>query len=108
MAPLAADEAPLPAAAEEAEAVVVLDELVLTLAAATPAPPDPGTVNVGAPAVSEVDPPPPQAARPAETARTANRLTRVRTGFIRGRSQSPSGAMRRPQYGQSFRSFWAS
>ena len=130
--PLAADgapdepEVPLDGAAaegeplEEDDAVVpvveVVEVVVLPVAAGAALIVVVGTVNCGALEVSvEVDPPP-QAASPRQRA-TAPAMPAIRPrglrrgtalGPITARRQMSSGSMRRPQCGQSLRSFWHS
>ncbi|MBV9944755.1 MAG: hypothetical protein JO262_21700 [Solirubrobacterales bacterium] len=129
--PVAADDAPdepegpLDGAAAEGEppeedevvvpVVEVVDVVLLTVAgeAAIVAV---GTVSCGAPEVFVAAEPPPQAARPTQTAAAAA-LPAIRPSGARpGRALAPitanpqtsSGSMRRPQCGQSLRSFWHS
>jgi hypothetical protein len=68
-----------------------------------------GTVNGGAPELSTgVEPPPPQAESPADRAMAAMRVASRRERPSIGESQEPSGSIRLPQFGQSFRSFCVS
>jgi hypothetical protein len=75
-----------------------------------------GTVRGGAPAVSVVAVPPPHAARAAHAPTPAMSAAIRPSGFLLGtaerrvttKPQTSSGSMRRPQCGQSLRSFWQS
>jgi hypothetical protein len=93
------------------EVVLVLVVAVLVTAAVGA---EVGTVNVGAPAVLVVpEPPPPHAAKPSATViaapATAGLSVLARYDIsLTVACQEPSGAMRRPQWGQSFKSFGAS
>jgi hypothetical protein len=89
-------------ATEELELVV---EVVVLTAALAEAPV--GTVSWGAPTVSEVADPDPQAASVSAAAMPTTNAERVASGrvMVSGRRQEPSGSMRLPQTGQSLRSF---
>jgi len=114
---------PLDAEEDEPDGVVELVVLVVVedAPAETLAELPPGTVNVGTPAVPVVAcvPPPPHAARPTDSATPANTAAMAAfSGRVRRRvpllitaiesSYEPSGSIRLPQFGQSFRSFWVS
>ncbi len=96
--------------------VVVVEVLELVEAGDRAATVAVGTVSGGAPAVSVGGEVPPHAARAAHRARpaSARALFRCPSLFVttrpRGttRPQTSSGSMRRPQCGQSLRSFWQS
>jgi hypothetical protein len=120
---LAVPDDPLDADEDEPAGVVELVVLVVVEAAPaeTLAELPPGTVRVGAPAVSVVAdvPPPPQAASPTDIATPAVTAARAAfSGRVRRRvpllitaiesSYEPSGSIRLPQFGQSLRSFWVS
>jgi len=104
----ALEDVAAPALVEVVVAVVVEVAGVTCAAAAAVAF---GIVNGGAPELSAaLVVPPPQPARAAEI-RTAALSAAVRPrGLGRAgiRARQASGSMRRPQYGQSFRSFWTS
>ncbi len=89
-------------ATDELELVV---ELVVVVVSAALAPV--GTVSCGAPTVSDVAEPEPQAASVAAMAIPTTSATRIVSGRVMasGRRQEPSGSMRLPQTGQSLRSF---
>jgi hypothetical protein len=75
--------------------------------------PDVGTVSGGVLEVSATeDPPPPHAATAPPHTQAAASATTILTGRgrprISSRPQEPSGSIRLPHTGQSFRSFWAS
>ncbi len=90
---------------DEGVVEVVLEEVFTTMARLPV-----GTVSGGAPALFVVDePPPPQAETPTERATPDRKMPmrRERLSTAKG-GQDSRGAMRRPQLGQSFRSFWES
>jgi hypothetical protein len=109
----AAAEGELPAEEEVLVVVVVVEVLDVVAGAAVIV--AVGTLSAGAPEVSELAEPPPQAARPRHSATAATPAihpdgpppsTALRR--LTARPQTSSGSMRRPQCGQSLRSFWHS
>ncbi len=73
--------------------------------------PEVGTVIGGAAEPPAVPPPAPQAARPSPRDPTASSMPIRDLASTRAHlreDQEPSGCIRRPQWGQSFRSFWQS
>jgi hypothetical protein len=100
---------------DDAGVGVVAVVRVVVVAADTAAlaePPD-GTVSAGAPVVSPAEvelPPPPQADRPTASAPLAISAASVVVPALAlpTIAYEPSGSIRLPQCGQSFRSFWQS